>query len=113
MGPVVKSAFLCGIIISCLALTVLPSADAEERVDFFDREGRRTGYAIVDTTTGRVDFYDVSSRRTGWGQLERSGRVERFVTYKVSDKRIRRFQPQHLPLRKRASLTSTSRGLTR
>ncbi len=51
---------------------------AEERVDFFDLHGRRTGFAIVDEKTGRVDFYDVHSRRTGWGRVEPSGNVERF-----------------------------------
>ena len=59
-------------------LSIASPAVALERVDFFDREGRRTGHAIVDTKTGRVDFFDVSSRRTGWGRLEPSGRVERF-----------------------------------
>lgn len=61
----------CGLV----ALSAWPTI-ATERVDFFDTEGRRTGYAIVDSKTGRVDFYDVMSRRTGWGRLEPSGRVE-------------------------------------
>lgn len=59
-------------------LSIVSPAVALERLDFFDREGRRTGYAIVDVKTGRVDFFDASSRRTGWGRLEPSGRVERF-----------------------------------
>jgi len=59
-------------------LSVASPAVAQDRVDFFDREGGRTGYAIVDPKTGRVDFFDVNSRRTGWGRLEPSGRVERF-----------------------------------
>ena len=59
-------------------LSIVSPASAQDRVDFFDRQGRRTGYAIVDTKTGRVDFFDANSRRTGWGRLEPSGRVERF-----------------------------------
>lgn len=33
------------------------SALAEERVDLFDTQGRRTGYVIVDERTGRLDIY--------------------------------------------------------
>jgi len=58
--------------------SIASPAVAQERVDFFDREGRRTGHAVVDMKTGRVDFFDVTSRRTGWGRLEPSGRGERF-----------------------------------
>jgi hypothetical protein len=77
-------------------LAVASPAAAQERVDFFDRDGRRTGYAVVDTKTGRVDFFDVSSRRTGWGRLEPSGRVERF---KLDG---RRQEETAIPLRKPA-----------
>lgn len=56
----------------------VPSTRA--RVDFFDLQSHRTGYAIVDCATGRVDFYDANSRRTGWGKMDRwdRERVERF-----------------------------------
>lgn len=53
-------------------------AIAGERVDLFDTQGRRTGYAIVDRESGRVDFYDVNSKRLGWGQIRPSGRIENF-----------------------------------
>lgn len=59
-------------------LGIVPRTGAQERIDFFDREGRRTGYAIVDKKAGRVDFYDANSRRTGWGRWQPSGRAERF-----------------------------------
>ena len=73
---------------------IVSPAVAQDRVDFFDREGRRTGYAIVDTKTGRADFFDANSRRTGWGRLEPSGRVERF------NLEGRREEDTALPLRK-------------
>jgi len=75
-------------------LSVVSYAVAQDRVDFFDREGRRIGYAIVDTKTGRADFFDANSRRTGWGRLEPSGRVERF------NLEGRREEDTALPLRK-------------
>jgi hypothetical protein len=40
--------------------------------------GRRTGYSVVDQSTGRVDFYDTMSRRTGYGRVDGVGKVERF-----------------------------------
>lgn len=57
---------------------LLSPALAAERVDFFNAQGRRTGYAIVDQETGRVDFFDVNSRRTGWGRITPSGQMELF-----------------------------------
>ena len=48
------------------------------RVDFFDVQGRRTGYAVIDERTGRVDLFDTNSRRTGYGRLSPSGIVEQF-----------------------------------
>lgn len=66
------------LLVSALAALLLTApAFAADRIDFFDAQGRRTGYAIVDST-GRVDIYDASSRRTGWGQIDQTGRVERF-----------------------------------
>jgi hypothetical protein len=53
-----------------LGLTVLGSGPARaetERVDLYDAQSRRTGYAIVDRRTGRVDLYDAQSRRLGYG----------------------------------------------
>lgn len=83
---------LCAIGFLCIVSQVV----AQERIDFFDRDGRRTGYAIVDMKTRRVDFFDVNSRRTGWGRLEPSGRVERFTLDG------RRQQDTAMPLRRPA-----------
>jgi hypothetical protein len=47
-------------------------------VDFFDRQWRRTGYAITDRGTGRIDFYDTVGRRTGYGRVDPTGKVEQF-----------------------------------
>ncbi|MFQ5930489.1 MAG: hypothetical protein ACE5MK_12405 [Acidobacteriota bacterium] len=60
-----------------VSLTPAPAL-AADRVEFFDLDGRRTGYAVVDHETGRVDFYDVNSRRTGWGRVMSSGKAEVF-----------------------------------
>lgn len=57
---------------------ILAHAGEPARVDLFDAQGRRTGYAVVDRDTGRVDFYDTTSRRTGYGRVDGAGRVERF-----------------------------------
>jgi hypothetical protein len=67
-------ALLIGIILG----VVLAHAGEPTRVDLFDAQGRRTGYAVVDRNTGRVDFYDAMSRRTGYGRVDGVGKVERF-----------------------------------
>ena len=56
----------------------LASAGEQTRVDLYDTQGRRTGYAVVDQQTGRVDYYDAQSRRTGYGRVDATGRAERF-----------------------------------
>ena len=67
-------ALLIGIILGA----VPARAGEPTRVDFFDAQGRRTGYAVVDRDTVRVDFYDTMSRRTGYGRVDGAGKVERF-----------------------------------
>ena len=67
-------ALLIGIIVG----VALARAGEQTRVDLFDTQGRRTGYAVVDQGTGRVDFYDTMSRRTGYGRVDGVGKVERF-----------------------------------
>lgn len=70
---------LIAAIYALVLIFALPvSALAGERVDLFDKDGRRTGYGIVDHQSGRVDLYDRDSRRTGWGRITPSGRVELF-----------------------------------
>jgi len=71
---IVVLALAIGIILG----VVLARAGEQTRVDLFDAQGRRTGYAVVDQGTGRVDFYDAMSRRTGYGRVDRDGKVERF-----------------------------------
>ena len=56
----------------------LASAGEQTRVDLYDPQGRRIGYAVVDQQTGRVDYYDAQSRRTGYGRVDATGRAERF-----------------------------------
>ena len=66
------------LVIGILLGVVLARAGEQTRVDLFDAQGRRTGYAVVDQGTGRVDFYDTTSRRTGYGRVDGVGKVERF-----------------------------------
>ena len=60
-----------------LGLCAIPAL-AADRVDLFDQQGRRSGYAIVDRKAGRVDYYDAQSRHTGWGKVDPAGRSEKF-----------------------------------
>jgi len=71
---VIVLALLVGLVLGVL----LAHASEPTRVDLFNAQGRRTGYAVVDRETGRVDFYDPMSRHTGWGQVDATGRTERF-----------------------------------
>jgi len=66
------------LVIGIILGVVLAHAGEPTRVDLFDTNGRRTGYAVVDRDTGRVDFYDTASRRTGYGRVDDAGKVERF-----------------------------------
>ena len=62
-----------------LALGLAPSAQAQTRVDLFDKKSNRTGSATIDERTGRIDFFDTKSKRTGYGQVDpRSGRLDRY-----------------------------------
>jgi len=67
-------ALAIGVVIGVL----LAHAGERTRVDLFDAQGRRAGYAVVDRDTGRVDFYDTMSRRTGYGRVDQAGKVETF-----------------------------------
>lgn len=66
--------FLAGL----TALLLASPTIAGERVDLYDRNSKRQGYAEVDRKSGRVDLYDRHSRRTGYGNVDRHGRVELF-----------------------------------
>ena len=69
---------LLALVIGIILGVVLAHAGEATRVDLFDAQGRRTGYAVVDGDTGRVDFYDPMSRHTGYGRVDGAGKVERF-----------------------------------
>ena len=45
---------------------------AAERIDFFDKNSKRTGYATIDRKTGRVDIFNTQSKRTGFGTITKS-----------------------------------------
>jgi hypothetical protein len=58
-----------------LALVVASAAD---RLDVFDQEGRRPGYATIDPGAGRLDLFDRDSRRTGYGVQRSDGSWDLF-----------------------------------
>jgi len=62
-------------------LVVAAPVPAQERtrVDLFDKESSRRGYAIIDHAAGRIDTYDKDSRRTGYGVVQADGRVDRYA----------------------------------
>ena len=72
--------------LACLAFVICTinavlSAEAETRVDLFDKNSNRTGSATIDERTGRIDTYDTQSNRTGYGTVDpRSGRIDLFDT---------------------------------
>jgi hypothetical protein len=69
-----------------LALTLTSPAQAQTRVDLFDRKPNRTGGVILDERTGRVDLYDRESNRVGYGQVDRTtGRLD---LYDLEGKRV-------------------------
>ena len=60
-----------------LAFGLVISAQAQTRVDLFDKKSNRSGGVILDERTGRVDFYGRDSNRVGYGQVDRTtGRVD-------------------------------------
>jgi hypothetical protein len=77
-GPRWWVLLLLALVIGIVVGVVLARAGEQTRVDLFDAQGRRTGYSVVDQSTGRVDFYDTKSRRTGYGRVDGVGKVERF-----------------------------------
>jgi hypothetical protein len=53
--------------LGCALLGSGAAVAGAERVDLYDAQSRRTGYAIIDRQAGRVDLYDAQSRRLGYG----------------------------------------------
>lgn len=65
------------LVLALFALGLATSAQAQTRVDLFDKKSNRTGGVIVDERTGRVDVYDRDANRLGYGQVDRTtGRVD-------------------------------------
>jgi hypothetical protein len=50
---------------------ILSVVTAADRLDVFDQEGRRAGYATIDQGAGRLDLFDRDSRRTDYGVQRR------------------------------------------
>lgn len=74
--PMVRLAYVA-LAFFCVAPALY--AQAQTRVDLFDKHSNRTGSATIDEKTGRIDIYDANSRRTGYGQLDsRTGRIDLF-----------------------------------
>ena len=50
----------------------------QTRIDLYDAHSNQTGHAIIEDPSGRIEFYDRQSRRTGSGTIGPSGRVDLF-----------------------------------
>jgi hypothetical protein len=66
------------VFIAAFVLAVFSEGLTAERVDFFDQQGGRTGYAVVNPETGRIDLYDAHSNRTGYGYVRPDGSIDVF-----------------------------------
>ena len=55
--------------VSCRPAFAQSPPSQQQRVDTFDKNSNRTGYATIDPKTSRIDFYDKDSNRTGSGQI--------------------------------------------
>ena len=65
------------LLVALVALVFAPVAEAQTRVDLFDKKSNRTGSATIDEKSGRIDTHDAQSNRTGYGQVDRStGKVD-------------------------------------
>ena len=60
-------------------------AQAEIRIDRFDKHGKREGYIIIDPKTGRADEFDKNSNRTGYGTT---------TTPKLTDEQMRKLDTE-------------------
>jgi hypothetical protein len=67
-----------GLVVAITLLAAPAAAVAQDRtrVDLYDTQGRREGYAVIDRDSGRVDLYDRDSRRTGYGRIQPDGKVD-------------------------------------
>ena len=54
------------VFIAAFVLAVFTEGLTAKRADFFDQQGSRAGYAVVNPETGRADLYDRKSNRTGY-----------------------------------------------
>jgi len=68
------------VVLLLLAVGLALSAQAQTRVDPFDKTSDRTGSVMIGERTGRVDRYDTKSNRTGYCTTSPSGKVESLDT---------------------------------
>jgi hypothetical protein len=65
-------------IVGVIAPTDASGQSTSRRVDLFDRNSKRQGYAVIKPD-GRVELYDRFSNRTGYGRISRDGtRIDLF-----------------------------------
>lgn len=65
-GGTMMRLLVAGIIVGFAAT----AAEAQQRIDVYDKYSRREGYVIVNERQGRADFYDKYSRRTGYATFK-------------------------------------------
>jgi hypothetical protein len=73
-----------------IALSLVIAAD---RLDVFDQDGRRGGYATIDPGAGRLDLFDRHSRRTGYGIQRSDGSWDLFRPVGSREDRVGDVQP--------------------
>jgi len=66
------------LVLAVLGFAAPALAQETTRVDLFDRDSNRRGYATIDEKTGRIDTFDKDSKRTGYGVIQPDGRVDRY-----------------------------------
>jgi hypothetical protein len=97
--PVEESMMPMRLPIVGLALVLLlfaPPALAQDRtrVDLYDKNSARQGYAVIDRDSGRIDTYDKDSRRIGYGVVRPDGRLD---MYKLDGTREESITPRSTP----------------
>jgi len=62
-----------------LAVILAQAVSENLRIDTYEKDGRRSGYIVIDGRTGRIEQFDVKSNRLGHGQTSPSGRIDTFT----------------------------------
>jgi len=62
-----------------LAVILAQAVSENVRIDTYEKDGRRSGYLVIDGRTGRIDQFDARSNRLGYGTVTTPGRIDTFT----------------------------------